>query len=112
MMDRHVLHVTGLPPAPLDAAAQFHAEHLPKIRAAAKTGSSLAVLFPPAPDHSHRNWRLAAMQELAREAAPARVNGLEGGSRAAIEEAQSYLASAPAITGQLMALDGNPAQND
>lgn len=106
-----VLCVENLAPAPLDAAAQFHAEHLPQIRAAAKTGRGVAVLFPKTIDHTHRAWRLAAVQELAREAAPACINALEGGSPAAIDVALEYLAGAPAITGQLMALDGNCAQS-
>lgn len=106
-----IMRVENLAPAPLDAAAQFHADYLPQIRKLAAEGAGLTVLFPQSADHTHRSWRLAAVQELAREAAPARVNGVEGGSQSAIDEAAEYLANAHAITGQLMALDDISARN-
>jgi hypothetical protein len=72
-----VLLVEGLPAEPLAAAADFHARILPQI--AAPQGD-LALVFPVA-DHTHRGWRLAAVQALARAHAPCRVNALAGGGR-------------------------------
>jgi len=104
-MGQAVLLVASLPPTPLDAAAAFHADHLPRARALLAQGD-LAIHFPPA-DHPHRAWRLAAVQELAREAAPHRVNGVEGDDDPATAATIAWLADAPAITGQLLGVDGN-----
>ena len=73
---------------------------MPQIRA---TGDDCAVLFDHA-DHSHHAWRLAAVQQLARDAAPARVNAVVGNDDAAIAELLAYLAAAPGVTGQLLAV--------
>ncbi|WP_338243851.1 Rossmann fold domain-containing protein [Aurantiacibacter hainanensis] len=93
-----------LPEAPLDAAAAFHARILPEARRAA--GSDIVLLFDSA-DHTHEHWRTAAVEELAREAAPSRVNGAVGGSSDAVAALCDYLGSAPGVTGQLFAVDGN-----
>ena len=53
-----VLRVGALAPAPLAAAAQFHADVLPIILAA-MTGQSNLVLVFPAADHTHTAWRRA-----------------------------------------------------
>jgi hypothetical protein len=45
----------------------------------------------PAADHSHRGWRLAAVQGLAREHAPRRVNAVASDDEAAIAAAARYL---------------------
>jgi hypothetical protein len=66
-------------------------------------------VFPSAP-YDHRGWRLAAVQDLAREAAPIRVNGVAGDDDAAIAAALHWLAAAPGITGQLLAVDGNSGE--
>ena len=108
-MSQAVLRVEGSPDAPLDAAAAFHADHLAKARAVLGQAEALALVFAPA-DHSHRAWRLAAVQELAREAAPKRVNGVTGDDQAAIDEAIEWLAGAPGITGQLLAVDGKSGE--
>ena len=100
-----VLHVAGLPAAPLDAAAAFHAAHMSAARQAVTGAQALAIVFEPA-GHEHRAWRLAAVQALAREAAPVRVNGVAGNDEPALAEALEYLASAPGITGQLLTVDG------
>jgi hypothetical protein len=105
-MVQAVLRVEGLPGAPLDAAAAFHATWLPRARAALAEGGDLAVVFAPA-GHEHRGWRLSAVQELAREAAPLRVNGLVGEEQAGISVMLDWLARAESITGQLMTVDGN-----
>ncbi|KHL26856.1 hypothetical protein PK98_08280 [Croceibacterium mercuriale] len=94
------------PAAPLDAAAAFHAADLPRARALLAQGGDLVIHFPPA-DHTHRGWRLAVVQELAREAAPRRVNGVEGHDDPATAATVAWLADAPAITGQVFAVDGN-----
>jgi hypothetical protein len=146
-----VVRVEGLPQAPLDAAAAFYAQWLPKIavlfdpprngevaaRSAdggvaappqstelaensrplhhpsggppPRSGEDLLLVFPLA-DHTHRSWRLAAVQELARKAAPLRVNGVAADSETAISSALSYLAKAPGVTGQYWLLDGAGAE--
>ncbi|BBC72278.1 conserved hypothetical protein [Altererythrobacter sp. B11] len=103
-----VLRVDGLPPAPLDAAAAFHAAFLPQARTALAGADALVLVFP-AGDKADCGWRLAAVQALAREAAPKRANGVAGDSADAVAEAVEWLADAPGITGQLLAVDGNPA---
>ena len=94
------LHVSALPDGPLDAAAIFYRDYLPRCQDAA---SDLAIVLPPA-DHTHRAWRLAAVQELARAAAPLRVNAVSGEGEGAIGEALAYLAAAPGLTGQMLVL--------
>ena len=102
-MAQAVVRIEGLPNAPLDAAAAFHAGHLAAARDVIATGSDAVLVFYPA-EVDHRGWRLAAVQDLAREAAPLRVNGVVGGDEAAIAAAIGYLAEAPGITGQLLAV--------
>jgi hypothetical protein len=98
--------IEGLPGSPLDAAADFHAIHLPKIRhdVRAAQASNLVLVFAPA-GHEHRAWRLAAIQELARELAPIRVNALVGADEHALDDAIGFLGDAPGITGQLLAVE-------
>jgi hypothetical protein len=104
-----LLRIADLPREPLAAAAEFHARLLPEIRGAlALAADHLILVFAPA-DHTHRGWRLAAVQELAREYAPARVNGVVGDEAAAIAGADAYLTEANGVTGQLLALDGKGA---
>ena len=103
------LRVGVLPEAALAAAAQFHGAVLPEVRAAlAASPPPLALIFPPA-DHTHRAWRLAAVQALAREFAPVRVNALASDSEKAIAAALSYLETAEGVTGQLLELDDTGA---
>lgn len=99
-----VLRVEGLPAAPLDAAAAFHARWLARARAELAEGSDLALVFPPAA-HSHTAWRLAAVQELAREAAPLRVNALVGDAGEALAAMLAWLAGAGAVTGQVLTVE-------
>jgi hypothetical protein len=104
-MGQAVLRIEALPEAALDAAAMFHAEWLLKARALLDPpGEDLALVFPPAA-YDHRSWRLAAVQNLARERAPARVNAVAGEDQAAISKALAWLANAPGITGQLLAVE-------
>ncbi|GAA0763567.1 hypothetical protein FHS52_002479 [Erythromicrobium ramosum] len=101
-MMRHI-EVGLLPDNALDAAGAFMAFHLEAARAAlaeAQT-TALAIILPPAA-HDHRDWRLALARDLAREAAPKRVNvvaGLEGEARTATLR---FLSDAPGVTGQYL----------
>lgn len=108
-MGQAVLRVEQLPKAPLDAAEAFYEAWMPQARAACRVNEAVAVVFPPAA-YDHRGWRLAAIQDLAREAAPARVNGVAGNDDAAIAATLHWLASAPGVTGQLLAVDGKSAE--
>ena len=105
--------VPGLPEAPLDAAREFHEHTVADVREAFERYESGAIVFPLA-DHTHDSWRLAAVRELAREGAPVRVNAIAGDDEAdhdAINEALDFLRRAPGVTGQLLAVDGKPAEN-
>jgi hypothetical protein len=97
-----VVRVGPLPDAALEAAAEFHARVVPLIDPP-HPGEDLVLIFPPTP-YDHRGWRLAAVQDLARAAAPARVNAIAGDDEAAIAETVAYLESAPGVTGQLLAV--------
>jgi hypothetical protein len=110
MMGVSVLRVEALPDNPLDAAGIFHADYLPKVRGNPDRAEQIVVCFPPA-GHEHRGWRLAAIQELARELAPVRANAVAGSDPVAIAQAMHFLAQAPGITGQILAVDGNSGGN-
>jgi hypothetical protein len=100
-----LLRVGPLPGDALAAAARFHADVLPGVLDALAGGGDLILIFAPA-DHTHRGWRLAAVQELARKHAPRRVNALAAEDEAAIAAAARYLGTAEGVTGQLLILDG------
>jgi hypothetical protein len=99
-----VLRVAALPDDALAASARFHEQDLPAAQAALAKGEDLTLVFAPA-DHTHRGWRLAAVQGLAREHAPVRVNAVAGDDEAGIAAALRYLEGAPGVTGQLLPLD-------
>ena len=104
-----LFRVGSLPGEALAAAAEFHARILPQILdKLEKRPAHLTLVFAPA-DHTHRGWRLASVQGLAREYAPSRVNALVSGDEAAIAAAGRYLALMEGVTGQLLPLDGNGA---
>lgn len=103
-----LLRVGALPDAALDAAGAFHAEVLPGARAALEAGDDLVLVFDPA-GHEHRAWRLAVVQQLARDHAPRRVNALESDDEDAIAAGLTYIKQAPGLTGQLLRLDRNGA---
>ena len=96
------LRVEGLPADPLAAAAAFYAQWLGQLPS--REGEDVAIVFPPA-DHTHRGWRLAVVQGLARAHAPLRVNAVASDSSTAIAAALAYLEAAPGLTGQLLTLD-------
>ena len=105
--------VGPLPGEALAAAADFHARVLADIRAVlAQARDHLTIVFPAA-DHTHRAWRLAAVQGLAREHAPLRINAIESGDatgdEAGITAALAWLGTAPGVTGQLLPLDATGA---
>ncbi len=104
------LDVGALPEEPLAAAAQFHADVLPRALAALHAGGDLVLVFPPA-DHAHRDWRLAAVRGLARQFAPARVNALAGADETVLSAGLTYLVRAPGVTGQLLPVDGTGVAN-
>jgi hypothetical protein len=107
--------VEELPERPLEAAARFYGDvpaRVEDVLVEQGTDSPLTQLllvFPPA-DHTHRAWRLAAVQELARRHAPVRVNAVASDDEAAIAAAERYLASAPGVTGQYLPLDSHGAE--
>jgi hypothetical protein len=101
-----VLEVEPLPDLPSAAAAVFHRDFLPRAAALLNSGAPCLTLIFTAADHTHRGWRLAVVQILAREYAPARVNALAGGNAAAIKAALAYLEAAAGVTGQYFPLDG------
>ena len=99
------LKVQPLPDLPSEAAAAFHRDFLPRAEALLAGGApSLTLIFATA-DHTHRIWRLAAVQALAREHTPARVNGLAGGTAVSIAATLAYLEAAEGVTGQYLPLD-------
>ena len=95
--------VSDLADAPLDAAAEFHRDWLAKVRAASQAGEdALTVILPPC-DYTHKAWRRAAAQALAREAAPAgRVNVIAAADEGEAAALCDYLERAPGVTGQYL----------
>lgn len=98
-----LLRVGPLPEQPLDAASAFFSAIVPQARAA--QGAVITCLFEPA-GQPHSAWRVSALQSLARELAPRRVNGIASRDEAAIASAQAWLEAAAEITGQYLPLDG------
>lgn len=104
-MAQAVVRMGALPAEPQAAAAAFYADP-PAIPDA----GDLVLVFPPA-GAAHRDWRQAALRDLARAAAPAaRVNAVIDGDEAALAQVLAYLADAPGVTGQIFELDGNAGQ--
>jgi len=99
------LAVPPLPELPSAAAADFHRTVMPQA-AEMLSGEAQCVtlLFAPA-DHTHRAWRLAAVQALAREYAPARVNAIASEGDTAVSAALAWLEAAEGVTGQYLPLD-------
>lgn len=103
-----LLPVGPLPEDALGAAAQFHADVLPKALSQLEHGGDLVLIFGPA-DHTHRDWRSSIVRGLARRFAPARVNAVAGEDEAAIAASIAYLEGAPGVTGQLLPVHGTGA---
>ena len=109
-----LLRVAGLGDEPLAAAARFYAGSLGEIGRAlapadAPAPEHLVIAFEPA-DYRHRGWRLAAVQQLARNHAPIRVNAVAGDDEQALAAALTYLDAAPGVTGQYLPLAGEGAE--
>ncbi|UIP06294.1 hypothetical protein LY632_11420 [Erythrobacter sp. SDW2] len=104
-MAQVVLDCCALPGNALEAAARFHADYLPQLAGLLDGAESLVIVMPPAP-YDHADWRRAVARDLARAHAPRRVNVVGGNDAAATLE---YLARAPGLTGQYLALDGTGA---
>lgn len=102
------VEVGPLPDEPLAAASAFYATVLPLI--IHDSATNIVLVFHPA-DHTHRAWRLAAMQELARAQAPRRVNAVASNDPAAIAATLAYLAKADGVTGQYLPLTGSGDSN-
>ena len=94
------IDVEGLPDDPLGAAGIFHQNWLEPIKRALGAGEDVMVVLPPA-DHTHGEWRKAAVAMLARKHTPARVNFVAGEGEH-VEATGRYLAGAPGITGQYL----------
>ena len=92
--------IEGMPDDPLNAAGSFYNEWLAKIEGALGQGSDVMICIPAA-DHTHHEWRKAAVAMLARKHTPQRVN-MVGGSGAHAQAAIVYLASAHGVTGQYL----------
>jgi hypothetical protein len=104
-----ILWARALPETPLDAAAKFHQALVPAIRA--DSAADVVIGFEPAGDaHAHAGWRLAAVQSLARELAPRRVNGVVGYERPDLAATAAFLHESPGITGQILHVAGNPTK--
>lgn len=100
-----LLQVTGLPSSPVDAAAVFCTQWLPlaRERITRLSGEDRALLLAlPEADHTHAEWRLAAVAMLAREAAPVRVNLVGCDDVQGVERVADYLGRAPGVTGQYL----------
>jgi len=101
-MPQAVLAIKSLPANAVEAAAQFHAEDLPKVQALLQGGlGAVAIVMPSAPS-DHDDWRRAITRDLARAHAPQRVNVTCGSCPEAVEDMLKYLRDAPGITGQYL----------
>ena len=98
-----VVRVGPLPERAIEAAAAFHAQVLANL-VPPPLEEALVLVFAPA-NHDHRGWRLAAIQDLARTAAPVRVNAIAGDDEQAIAAALAWLEQAPGVTGQLLSVE-------
>lgn len=108
-MTQEVLRVGPLPETAIDAAATFHREWLDRARTLlAGPAAELVIVLPPA-RYDHADWRRALARDLAREAAPKRVN-VVAGEGPALESALGYLVVAPGVTGQYLPLASGQAE--
>ena len=106
-MAQAVVRVGALPAEPQAAAAAFYANP-----PAMPDAGDMVLVFPPA-GAAHKDWRLAAVRDLARAAAPgARVNAVIDGDEAALATIMAYLADAPGVTGQVFEIDGPKADGN
>lgn len=110
-MAQAVLRIEQLPEQALDAAAEFHVQWADRaLDSLANGAEALAIVVPPAA-YDHADWRRAAVRDLARKAAPARVNMVAGDGGEALAATLAYLAAASGVTGQLLAVGGPSGAN-
>lgn len=112
-MAQTVLRIEHLPERALDAAAEFHVRWADQALDSLASGAEALAIVVPGAAYDHFDWRRAAVRDLARKIAPARVNMVAGDDEAALAATLAYLAAAPGVTGQLLAVgglsDANPA---
>ena len=91
--------------APIDGMSAFAAEHLAQARRMLDEAGAgaLAIVLPPAAAE-HDDWRRAIARDLARAHTPARVNVVSGSAGAGRDALVAYLANAPGVTGQYLAV--------
>jgi len=102
-MSPAVLRIAGLPAGAIEAAAAFYGEWLQQATHLLAGGNPVAIVMEPAP-YDHTDWRRAAARDLARSAAPARVNIVAGDDEPAIAATLAFLESASGVTGQYLPL--------
>jgi hypothetical protein len=102
-MSPSVLRIAGLPSGAVEAAAAFYGEWVGRASDLLEGGNPLAIVMGPAP-YDHTDWRRAAARDLARSAAPARVNIVAGDDEAAIAATLAFLECASGVTGQYLPL--------
>jgi hypothetical protein len=107
------LDVGPLPDHALDAAAAFMALHLETARAILTEPdcTAIAIILSPAA-YDHRDWRRALARDLARGAAPKRVNIVAGHPSEAREATLRFLADAPGVTGQYLVCHDHDCATD
>ena len=93
--------IDGLPDDPLAAAGVFHQHWMGHVEDVLAGGEDVMLLVPSA-DYTHREWRLAMIAGLARKHTPRRINMVAGESVEAVDATETYLATAPGITGQYL----------
>ena len=105
---QHILSPQDCPDRAIEAAAWFHVTLVPRIAqvlADRPDVTSIVVVLPHAP-YDHRDWRLAAMRDLARRFAPCRINMVTGDAGTALDAICGYLENAPGVTGQCLKSSG------
>lgn len=108
-MGQAVMKVESLPDSAVEAASEFHAQHLPQVAALlAGAADNLAIVLPAAP-YDHADWRRAVARDLARAHAPRRVNVLSSDDPAAIAATLAYCDNAAGVTGHYLPLNNTGA---
>jgi len=100
---QEILRIDPLPDSPLKAAAQFHAEYLPKVLDLLADSENVVIALSYADSH-HNDWRRSVARDLAREFAPKRVNIVSSTDETRIAATCDYLQRADGITGQYLPL--------
>ncbi len=108
-MTQAVLRIAELPGDALGAAAAFHGEWLPRVRALLADGAEALAVVLPGAAYDHNDWRRAAARDLARAAAPTRANIVAGDDSQAVAAILAYLERAPGVTGQYLRTAGDAA---